>query len=726
MTETILKISEIVSQIGKNEIFLKSDIARSLGLNSGDAIMVTNVSTDKKHVAVYNPRHDGSLLSGEDECLIDPQIRMQIQAGLGDRIKIKKATLSPATRVIVAPLNTNNSVSNVDTLRELLEGKIVNKNSTISLNFIDLSVTDIEPLNGWCVITPETDVAVGEPIEIRDQSVKKVTYEDLGGLQSVIQKIREMVEMPIRFPEIFQQLGGVQPPKGVLLYGPPGTGKTLLARAVANETNSYFISIKGPEIMNKFYGQSEENLRNIFREAQENAPAIIFIDEIDSITAKREDARELERRVVSQLLTLMDGLDSRGNVVVIAATNRVNDIDGALRRPGRFDREIEVGVPNTEGRLQILQIHSKNVNLDASVDLKEFADKTHGYVGADLESLVREAAFNSIRRVMPQLDYNAKSIPKKLLSQLIVTRDDFENAFKGITPSAMRELAVTTPSETWDDVGGLKEAKAELQEIIEWPLKYPEVYKRMRGEVPKGLILTGVPGVGKTLLIKALAHETKANFISIKGPSIFNKYVGESERMIREIFKKARESAPCIIFFDEIDAIAAARGSRFSGVSDQIVAQLLTEIDGLEKLNDVIVIAATNRIELIDSALLRPGRLGTHLEIGLPDREGVLEILKIHLKDRPLDKSVKIEQLADAFVGMSGAELASICNEAASFSIRDFVIKNKRDLKENETVLITLDHIARAKDKISKNFAVNKAAYERSLAQNNRDAELYA
>ncbi|MEM2677435.1 MAG: CDC48 family AAA ATPase, partial [Thermofilaceae archaeon] len=522
-------------------------------------------------------------------------------------------------------------------------------------------------------------------------AIPKVTYEDIGDLEEVKQKVREMIELPLKHPELFSHLG-IDPPKGVLFYGPPGTGKTLLARAVANESGAFFIAINGPEIMSKFYGESEQRLREIFKQAEENAPAIIFIDEIDAIAPKREEVTgEVEKRVVAQLLALMDGLKGRGHVVVIGATNRPNAVDPALRRPGRFDREIAFPVPDKRARKEILQVHTRNMPLSDDVNLDELADITHGFTGADLAALCREAAMRALRRFLPKIDLNKPSIPPELLKELKVTRLDFLDALKDIQPSALREVYVEIPEVRWSDIGGLEDVKQQLREVVEWPLKHPEFFKEMGIDPPKGVLLYGPPGCGKTLLAKAVATESGANFIAVKGPEILSKWVGESERAIREIFSKARQAAPCIVFFDEIDSIVPRRGYRFdSGVTDRIVNQLLTEMDGLEKLEGVVVIGATNRPDIIDPALLRPGRFDRIIYVPPPDRAARLEILKVHTRRMPLAEDVDLEKIADATEGYTGADLAALCKEAAIIALREAGkptrVTMKRFLKSMEAV----------------------------------------
>jgi transitional endoplasmic reticulum ATPase len=547
---------------------------------------------------------------------------------------------------------------------------------------IDLVVISTNP-SGPVVINDSTKITLSEEsakaVEIsREGAAPSITYEDIGGLGDAVGRVREMIELPLRHPELFKRLG-VEAPKGVLLYGPPGTGKTLLAKAVANETNANFYTIGGPEIMSKYYGESEEKLRNVFQQAEKNAPSIIFIDEIDSIAPKREEVSgEVERRVVAQLLSLMDGMSTRGKVVVIGATNRINAIDPALRRPGRFDREIEIGVPDKVGRLEILQIHTRGMPIANDVALEKLADISHGFVGADLQALSKEAAIRALRRVLPEIDLSSESIPVETLRKIIVTMQDFMDVIKEMEPSAMREVFVEVPNVKWEDIGGLSSIKQELQEAVEWPLKYQRVFSYADATPPKGILLYGPPGTGKTLMAKAAANESEANFISIKGPELLSKWVGESEKGVREVFRKARQAAPCIIFFDEIDAIAPRRGGGFGGdshVTERLISQLLTELDGLEILTNVIVIGATNRPDIVDPALLRPGRFDRLLYVSTPDRESRIQIIKIHTKKKPLADDVNVEQLADHTEGYTGADIASLSSAAVMLSLREHVSK---------------------------------------------------
>ena len=557
--------------------------------------------------------------------------------------------------------------------------------SNIMGNKMDLVVTSFNPGADAALMTSQTKVKISDkPISKENMDIPKVSYDDIGGLGPVIGQIREMIELPLKHPELFKRLG-VEAPKGVLLHGPPGTGKTMLAKAVAGETSSNFISIGGPEIMSKFYGESEGKLREIFKEAEENSPSIIFIDEIDSIAPKRSEVQgEEERRIVAQLLSLMDGLNARGKVVVIGATNRPNSIDEALRRPGRFDREIEIGVPDRHGRLEILQIHTRGMPLDKDVDLGLIADKTHGYVGADLAALCREAAMAALRRVLPEVNVEDETIPTEVLNRICVTKDDFTDAMKGLQPSTMREVLIEKPNVKWEDIGALADAKQELKEAVEWPLKYGKVFAHMNAKPPKGILLYGPPGTGKTMLAKAVATESEANFISVKGPEFLNKWVGESEKAVRETFRKARQASPCVIFMDELDSVVPVRGTGGdSNVTERVVSQMLTEMDGLEPMNDVVVIAATNRPDMIDPALLRPGRFDKSIFVGPPDKESRRSIFGIHTRGKPLDADVDLDALADRTEGCTGADISAICNEAVMNAVRRLISKGDAPTDED-------------------------------------------
>jgi transitional endoplasmic reticulum ATPase len=559
-----------------------------------------------------------------------------------------------------------------------MEGRVFAKGDTITLNVmgnkIDLIVNSFAPSCEAVIMTNTTEVKINEKPADGNGDVPKVSYDDIGGLDNEIKKIREMVELPLRHPELFKRLG-VEAPKGVLLHGPPGTGKTMLAKAVAGETSSNFTYIGGPEIIGKMYGESEEKLRNIFKEAEENAPSIIFIDEIDSIAPKRDESQgEVERRIVAQLLALMDGLKSRGKVVVIGATNRPNSIDEALRRPGRFDREIEINIPDRDGRFDILQIHARGMPLADDVDLNKLADLTHGYAGADLSALTKEAAMAALRRVLPDVDLESDEIPKETLNKIEVRWEDFVQGLKEMQPSTLREVLIEKPNVRWDDVGALEDAKQELKEAVEWPLKYGKVFSHMNAKPPRGILLYGPPGTGKTMLAKAVATESEANFISGKGPEFLSKWVGESEKAVRETFRKARQASPCVVFMDEIDSITSERGSGSdSHVTERVISQLLTEMDGLSALNDVIVIAATNRPDIIDPALLRPGRFDKSIYIGTPDEESRRKIFEIHTKSKPLAEDVDLAKLAAESDGYTGADIAAVCNEAVMGAVRELV-----------------------------------------------------
>ncbi len=613
---------------------------------------------------------------------IDGFIRESIGASVGDYVTVRKASVEPASRIVLAPTEPIRfSRDFADYVKEYLLRKPVTRGEVIIIPFfgtgIRFVVVSTQPKQ-YVYVTEATEVVIREePVreeELRARRVPRITWEDIGDLEEAKEKIREIVELPLRHPELFRHLG-IEPPKGILLYGPPGCGKTLLAKALANEVGAYFIAINGPEIMSKYYGESEQRLREIFEEAEKNAPAIIFIDEIDAIAPKREEVTgEVEKRVVAQLLTLMDGLKERGKVIVIGATNRPEALDPALRRPGRFDREIEIRPPDKRARKEILQVHVRNMPLADDVDLDRIAEMTHGFTGADLAALAKEAAMNALRRFIRsgKIDLN-KPIPAEVLKELKVTMADFLEAMKYVQPSLIREVFIEVPEVHWEDIGGLEEAKQQLREAVEWPLKHPEVFESMGIRPPKGILLFGPPGTGKTLLAKAAATESGANFIAVRGPEILSKWVGESEKAIRQIFRRARQVAPAIIFFDEIDAIAPARGLRHdtSGVTDRIVNQLLTEMDGIEPLRNVVVIAATNRPDILDPALLRPGRFDRLIYVPPPDKKARLEIFKIHTRRMPLADDVDLEKLAEMTEGYTGADIEAVCREAAMIALRE-------------------------------------------------------
>jgi len=673
--------------VGRGIARIDPEAMEKLGLTPGD---VVEISGKRKTVAICWPGYSED--AGKGIIRIDGYIRENAGVSIDEKVTVRKVEARKAKKITLAPTEPLRIEGAEEYLAQILEGRVVTRGDCIPIGImgrrVDLVVTSVQPPAPAVIIDADTEIAIGEKPAAVVREVPKVTYEDIGGLREEIRKIREMVELPLKYPELFERLG-VEAPKGVLLYGPPGTGKTLLAKAVANETNAAFFSISGPEIMSKFYGESEERLREIFRQAEENAPSIIFIDEIDAIAPKREEVTgEVEKRVVSQLLALMDGLKPRGRVVVIGATNRPNAIDPALRRPGRFDREIEIGVPNKQGRLEILQIHTRGMPLAEDVDLEKIASVTHGFVGADLAALCKEAAMRALRRILPEIDFEKDTIPAEILNKITVTMDDFMEALKDVEPSAMREVLIEVPTVRWEDIGGLTDVKLELQEAVEWPLRYPEVFEHLDAKPPKGILLYGPPGTGKTLLAKAVATESEANFISIKGPELLSKWVGESERAVREVFRKARQAAPSIIFFDEIDSIAPIRGGGYgdSHVTERVISQLLTEMDGLEELRGVVVIAATNRPDIIDPALLRPGRFDKLLYVPPPDHEARKEILKIHLRKKPLAEDVNIEEIAKRTEGYTGADLAAVCNTAVMLAIREHVMANRNPEEAKKNV----------------------------------------
>ncbi len=644
---------------------------QKLGVSSGDII---EFSGKKKTSAIAWPAYSED--QDPDVMRIDGVLRKNADVSINDYVVVRKAEVKNALSIVLAPvemrLNVDEDFANFVKNR-LIDRTFVEGDTTSVMmlgHSVQFTVTKTQP-QGIVKMTHDTTLKILTEPAAETKGVPRITYEDLGGLEEEIQRIREMVELPMRHPEIFQTLG-IDPPKGVLLLGPPGCGKTLLARAVANESDANFFSINGPEIISKFYGESEAKLREIFEQAHKSAPSIILIDELDSIAPKREEVTgEVEKRVVAQLLSLMDGLTGRGNVIVIGATNRPNALDPALRRPGRFDREIEIGPPDKRGRHEILLIHSRGMPLARDVDLKMVAERTHGYTGADLAALCREAAMKALLRYLPEINLKEERIPPCVLEKMEVQIDDFMNAFKEITPTAMREIAVEVPVVHWDEVGGLEEVKEKLKEAVEWPLKNPEVFKRFGIQPPKGIMLIGPPGCGKTMLARAVATESEANFISIKSPEVFSKWVGESEKAIREIFRKARMASPAVIFFDEVDSLAPRRGQGDgdSGVTERVISQLLTEMDGIMPLENIVVIAATNRPDIVDSAVLRPGRFDRLIYVPEPDEAARLEIFKIHTKNMPLsnDVDIKTHRMTK---GYSGADISSVCREAAMNALR--------------------------------------------------------
>jgi len=677
---------------------------RILGLQPGDCVQIFGRKRTAAFLAEPFPEDENRGI-----IRMDGFQRRNAGTSLDDKVGIAKITPKNATKLTVAPLEELKLTGAEEYVQTVLNGRVVAKGDIFQLNVmgnrIELMVTGFVPSGPAALISESTRIIISEkPVKENVASFGRVSYEDIGGLEEEVRKVREMIELPLKHPELFERLG-VEAPKGVLLHGPPGTGKTLLARAVASEVNANFYSIGGPEIMSKFYGESEERLREIFKQAEENAPSIIFIDEIDSIAPKRDEVTgETERRVVAQLLALMDGLESRGKVVVIGATNRPNALDPALRRPGRFDREIEISVPNRKGRLEILSIHTRGMPLDKDVDLEKLADLTHGYVGADLLALCKEAAMRSLRRVLPGIDVESDTIPSEVLRSLTVRMDDFMSALREMSPSGLREVLVERPNVSWDDIGGLEDVKQELQQAIEWPLKYGSAFRHLDLQPPKGILLHGPPGTGKTLLAKAVAHESQANFINVKGPEFLSKWVGESEKAVRETFRKARQAAPCVVFIDEIDAVVPIRGSGVGDaqVTERVVSQLLTELDGLEELQGVSVIAATNRLDIIDPALLRPGRFDRLIYVPPPDLEARKSILRIHTRRKPLGPDVNLDRLAERLENYTGAEIAAICSQAAMAALKEFVEKHGgiKEEKINELV-INSRHFEEAIEKVS-------------------------
>ncbi len=698
-----LKVVEALQDdVYKGVARIDPNLMRALGLSRGDLI---SIKGGRETIAIVDRAYPADV--GERIIRIDGLIRKNARTGVGEQIAVKKADAIPAKKVSIAPVQKGVMIqADPEIFKNGLLGRVVMKGDVISLGgvqrrrdlmgegFPDI-FGDLQDLFGGnfgfagfqqmrflvasttpnqaCIINEYTELALNsKAVEISEEALPEVTYEDVGGLEEEVRKIREMIELPLKHPEIFDKLG-IEPPKGVILHGPPGTGKTLLAKAVANETEANFILLNGPECMSKFYGESEKRIRDIFDEAEKNAPSIIFIDEIDAMAPKREDVQgEVERRVVSQLLTMMDGLKSRGRVVVIGATNRVNSIDPALRRPGRFDREVEISVPDKAGRLNILKIHTRNMPLYKNVNLDILAGKTHGFVGADLSALTKEAAMNVLRKLLPELRLeDEQPIPPEVLDKIIIKEEDFEDALKVVRPSAMREVLVETPNISWDDIGGLESTKQSLIEAVDWPIKSPESFKNLGIRAPRGILLYGPPGTGKTLLAKAVAKESEANFIQIKGPSLLSMWVGKSEEGIRKVFERARQVAPCIVFFDEIDALAGKRGiEQGTKVTERVLNQLLAEMDGLEEIKGVTIIGATNRPDMLDPALLRPGRFDRVILVDVPDASSRKKIFEVHTRNTPLGKDVNLNDFVRMTDGFVGADVESLIRESAMHALR--------------------------------------------------------
>jgi transitional endoplasmic reticulum ATPase len=709
MTEVQLRVRDARQRdVGRGIARIDQQTMQKLGISAGDVVEIIGKRTT---AAIAWPAYS------EDQNLgiirIDGFTRKNAGVAINEYVILRPGKVRDAISVVLAPvdmrLNVDQDFTNFVKNR-LMERTFVEGDTTLVMmlgHHIPFTVTKTRP-HGIVRITYDTNLQIlNEPVPEAKVGMPRTTYEDIGGLREEIQRIREMVELPLRHPEIFQRLG-IDPPKGVLLHGPPGCGKTLLARAVANESEANFFSINGPEIMSKFYGESEARLREIFQQAQKNSPSIIFIDELDAIAPKREEVTgEVERRVVAQLLALMDGLSGRGNVIVIGATNRPGALDPALRRPGRFDREIEIGVPDKQGRFEILQIHTRGMPLAKDVDLKKLAEMTHGYTGADLAALARETAMKALRRYLPEINLEEERIPPSVLEKMEIRMEDFLNAYREITPTAMREVYIEVPAVHWDQIGGLEEVKEELKEAVEWPLKNPELFKRMGIRPPKGILLYGPPGCGKTLLARAVATESEANFVSIKGPEVFSKWVGESEKAIREVFRKARMASPAVIFFDEFDSLVPRRGMGYadSGVTERVISQLLTEMDGIMTLEDVVIIAATNRPDIVDPAVLRPGRFDRLIYVPEPDEKARLEIFKIYTKDMPLAKDVDLAELARRTKSYSGADIEAICREAALNALR-------RDINSKE---VTLADFQKALEKIGPTISPDMEAWYKSF-----------
>ena len=671
---TLKVIEARPTDVGRGIARVDPAVFSEMGWQAGD---VVSIQGKKKTAALLWPGYPDD--TGTGIVRLDGNTRRNAGVSIDDKVPVKIAQATTAESVVFAPTVPLRITGGEEYLKRYMEGRVITRGDIIEISVmgrkIELMATRVAPSKEAAVIGDRTKIEISDKPAKEEKAGPRITYEDIGGLSAEIKKVREMIELPMKHPELFERLG-VEAPKGVLLYGPPGTGKTLLAKALASETNAHFETLSGPEIMSKYYGESEEKLRQLFKTAEENAPSIILIDEIDSIAPKREEVTgEVERRVVAQMLALMDGMETRGKVVVIAATNRPDSIDPALRRPGRFDREIEIGVPNRQSRLEVLQIHTRGMPLSNDVNQEKLADVTHGFVGADLAALAREAAMRAIRRVLPEIDLEVGSIPVETLNKIEVNNDDFLSALREMDPSAMREVMVESPNVHWDDIGGLADVKQQLIESVEWPLTYAKLFEHMDAKAPRGILLYGPPGTGKTMLAKAVATESQANFISIKGPEFLSKWVGESEKAVRETFRKARQAAPSVVFLDEIDSIAPSRGgaSSDSHVTERVISQILTELDGLESLNSVMVIAATNRPDIIDPALLRPGRFDRLIEIGLPDEQARQQILKIHMAKKPLADDVKVEELAKLTDKYSGADLGAVVNEAVMLAIREYV-----------------------------------------------------
>jgi transitional endoplasmic reticulum ATPase len=700
--EIVLRVAEAhMKDVGRAIARIDPEDLKRIEAEIGDLVAITG---KRQSVAKVMPAYLSER--GRAIIQIDGIVRENVQAGLDEKVTVRKVEYEPARMVVLspfAPLRSRPGHQHTTYIARLLEGRGLTTGDRVRVNLFgaraqDFTVVETAP-KGPVLVQAGTTIRIkGEGAA--EQEGAAISYEDVGGLSKEIHRIREMIELPLKYPEVFDRLG-IDAPKGVLLYGPPGCGKTLIARAVAYETSAYFVHINGPEVIHKFYGESEAHLRNIFQDAAAHAPSIIFLDEIDAIAPKREEVQgEVEKRVVAQLLALMDGLKSRGEVIVIGATNIPNSLDPALRRPGRFDREIGLSIPDKNGRLEILQIHTRGMPLAEDVDLERLSQITHGFVGADLEALCREAAMSTLRRIMPTIDFENANIPYEKLLELEVTQDNFLEALKEVEPSAIREVFTEVPDVRWSEVGGLDEVKQILRETIEWPLKHGRLFQHAKVAPAKGVLLHGPPGTGKTLVAKAVASESEVNFISVKGPALLSKYVGESEKGVREVFRKAKQASPCIVFFDEIDALAPVRtGYDTTHVTERVVSQFLTELDGIEELKGVVILAATNRLDMIDPALLRPGRFDLCIELPVPDAASCLAIFQIHTAGKPLAKDVDLEALADAGEGLVGADIDGVCRKATMAAIREF-LETHGDNEDYTEFKVTARHFYQALEEV--------------------------
>ena len=695
--ELKLKVTEALSKdTGRGYARIDPSDMAKLNLAVGDIVQVS--SSKGSGVAKLMPTYID--LRGKGIVQLDGLTRRNAALSLDEKVLIEPVTCKQATRIVLIPTTITPNPRDLDYIGSLLDGLPVKKGDLLRAHLFgsrsaEFKVESTLP-EGAVLINPTTALVIGGSKENKNATgnAQRLSYEDVGGLRGQVRRIREMIELPLKYPEVFERLG-IDAPKGVLLSGPPGCGKTLIARIIAQETDAQFFTISGPEVVHKFYGESEAHLRKIFEEAGRKGPSIIFLDEIDSIAPHRDKVvGDVEKRIVAQLLALMDGLKSRGKIIVIAATNLPNAIDPALRRPGRFDREISIPIPDREGRREIIEIHSRGMPLNDDVELNIVADVTHGFVGADLEALCREAAMSALRRLLPEIDFSAAEIPYERLTALTVTMDDFRSALCEVSPSAIRELFVDIPDVRWKDVGGLDDIRRRLIESVQWPIKYPELYQQAGVKPPKGLLLAGPPGVGKTLIAKAIANESGVNVISVKGPALMSRYVGDSEQGVRDLFHKARQAAPCIIFLDEVDSVVPARGegSTDSHVAERVLSQFLSEMDGLDELKGVFVMGATNRADLIDPAMLRPGRFDEIIELGLPNEEARKQILTVHLRNKPLGENIFVDKLAARCFNASGAELAAVCNRAALSALRRAVQACKSDEAPNKLTVLIEQH----------------------------------